>query len=50
MGRTKCGVDEMIRVAICDDHVMVREELASVIEHEEYVHIVGISDSLESTN
>ena len=46
----ECGVDEMIRVAICDDHVMVREALASVIEHEDDVHIVGISDSLESTN
>lgn len=40
----------MIRVAICDDHVMVREALASVIESEEDVHIVGITDSLESTN
>ncbi len=44
------GVVRMIRVAICDDHVMVREALASVIEHEEDVRIVGISDSLESTN
>lgn len=40
----------MIRVAICDDHVMVREALASVIETEEDVHIVGITDSMESTN
>ena len=40
----------MIRVAICDDHVMVREALASVIETEEDVHVVGITDSLESTN
>lgn len=40
----------MIRVAICDDHVMVREALASVIETEDDVHIVGISDSLDSTN
>lgn len=40
----------MIRVAICDDHVMVREALASVIESEQDVHIVGITDSLESTN
>ena len=40
----------MIRVAICDDHVMVREALASVIETEDDVHIIGISDSLESTN
>jgi DNA-binding NarL/FixJ family response regulator len=40
----------MIRVAICDDHVMVREALASVIEHEDGVQIVGISDSLQSTN
>lgn len=43
-------VVRMIRVAICDDHVMVREALASVIEHEEGVHIVGIADSLASTN
>ena len=40
----------MIRVAICDDHVMVREALASVIETEDDVHIVGVTDSLESTN
>lgn len=40
----------MIRVAICDDHVMVREALASVIETEDDVHVVGITDSLESTN
>ncbi len=40
----------MIRVAICDDHVMVREALASVIETEEDVHIIGITDSMESTN
>jgi len=40
----------MIRVAICDDHVMVREALASVIETENDVHVVGITDSLESTN
>lgn len=44
------GVVRMIRVAICDDHVMVREALASVIESEQDVHIVGITDSLESTN
>lgn len=44
------GVVRMIRVAICDDHVMVREALASVIEHEDGVHIVGIADSLVSTN
>jgi DNA-binding NarL/FixJ family response regulator len=48
--RTLHGVVRMIRVAICDDHVMVREALASVIEHEDGVHIVGIADSLASTN
>jgi two-component system response regulator DevR len=47
---TLYGVVRMIRVAICDDHVMVREALASVIEHEDGVQIVGISDSLQSTN
>lgn len=49
MVNSNCGVDEMIRVAICDDHVMVREALASVIEHEDDVHVVGIADSLQST-
>lgn len=44
------GVALMIRVAICDDHVMVREALASVIEHEEGIHVVGVADSLASTN
>ena len=44
------GVVRVIRVAICDDQVMVREALASVIEHEDGVHIVGIADSLASTN
>ena len=50
MVHTLYGVVRMIRVAICDDHVMVREALASVIEHEDCVQIVGISDSLQSTN
>ncbi len=40
----------MIKVAICDDHVMVREALAQVIEYEDDVKVVGIADSLESTN
>ena len=50
MVHSKHGVVKMIRVAICDDHVMVREALASVIETEDDVHIVGVTDSLESTN
>lgn len=50
MVHTVHGVVRMIRVAICDDHVMVREALASVIEHEDGVHIVGIADSLASSN
>lgn len=49
MVHPKHGVVKMIRVAICDDHVMVREALASVIETEDDVHVVGITDSLEST-
>ena len=44
-----CGVVRMIRVAICDDHVMVREALADVIDHGDDVEVVGISDSLVST-
>jgi DNA-binding NarL/FixJ family response regulator len=39
----------MTSVAICDDHVMVREALASVFNHEEGLHVVGISDSMSST-
>ena len=38
----------MIDVAICDDHVMVREALASVISHDEGLEVVGITDSIES--
>jgi NarL family two-component system response regulator LiaR len=39
----------MTSVAICDDHVMVREALASVFNQEEGLHVVGISDSISST-
>jgi DNA-binding NarL/FixJ family response regulator len=38
----------MTSVAICDDHVMVREALASVF-NQEGLHVVGISDSIGST-
>jgi DNA-binding NarL/FixJ family response regulator len=39
----------MIRVAICDDHRMVREALASVLAAEQEILIVGVSDTMEST-
>ena len=39
----------MTSVAICDDHVMVREALASVFNQKEGLHVVGISDSISST-
>lgn len=39
----------MTSVAICDDHVMVREALASVFDQEEGLDVVGISDSMNST-
>jgi DNA-binding NarL/FixJ family response regulator len=39
----------MTSVAICEDHVMVREALASVFNQEEGLHVVGISDSMSST-
>ncbi|MEY3265916.1 MAG: hypothetical protein RJA15_362, partial [Actinomycetota bacterium] len=39
----------MIRVAVCDDHEMVREALASVLAHEEGITVVGVSESLETT-
>jgi len=37
----------MTSVAICDDHVMVREALASVFNQEEGLHVVGISHSIQ---
>lgn len=49
MGRAASGVVCMIRVAICDDHEMVREALAGVIAREEGIEVVGATDSLEST-
>ena len=39
----------MTGVAICDDHVMVREALASVMNREDGLDVVGISHSLAST-
>ena len=39
----------MTRVAICDDHVMVREALASVFSLEEGIEVVGITSSLATT-
>lgn len=39
----------MIRVAICDDHEMVRDALAGVISLEEGIEVVGVTDSLQST-
>ncbi len=39
----------MTSVAICDDHVMVREALASVFDHEDGLNVVGITDSLATT-
>lgn len=40
----------MTNVAICDDHVMVREALASVMNREEGIDVVGTSHSLASTH
>lgn len=39
----------MIRVAICDDHEMVREALAGVIAREEGIEVVGATDTMDST-
>lgn len=39
----------MIRVAICDDHEMVREALAGVMAHEEGIDVVGASHSMATT-
>lgn len=43
------GVVIMIRVAICDDHEMVREALAGVIAREEGIEVVGATDTMETT-
>lgn len=39
----------MTSVAICDDHVMVREALASVFDLVEDLNVVGITHSIAST-
>lgn len=39
----------MIRVAICDDHEMVREALAGVIAREEGIEVVGATDTMVAT-
>lgn len=39
----------MVDIAICDDHVMVRDALASVIAHEDGLKVVGVTDSIAST-
>ena len=39
----------MTNVAICDDHEMVREALASVIGRDEGLEVVGVSDSLATS-
>jgi DNA-binding NarL/FixJ family response regulator len=39
----------MIRVAICDDHEMVREALANVVELAEDMEVVGVSCSWDTT-
>ena len=49
MDSAASGVGIMIRVAICDDHEMVREALAGVIAHEEGIEVVGASDTMATT-
>lgn len=39
----------MTKIAICDDHVMVREALASIFDLEEGIDVVGITSSIAST-
>lgn len=38
----------MIRLAICDDHDLVREALAAVLESFDDISVVGAADSLQS--
>lgn len=49
MDSATSGVGIMIRVAICDDHEMVREALAGVIAHEEGIEVVGATDTMATT-
>lgn len=39
----------MIRVAVCDDHAMVREALANVIGTDPNIEVVGTTDSAAAT-
>ncbi|MGA0863106.1 MAG: response regulator [Ilumatobacteraceae bacterium] len=39
----------MIRVAVCDDHAMVREALANVMGNDPNIEAVGTTDSVAST-
>lgn len=39
----------MIRVAVCDDHAMVREALANVIGTDPGIEVVGTTDSVAAT-
>ena len=39
----------MIRVAVCDDHAMVREALANVIGTDPSIEVVGTTDSAAAT-
>lgn len=39
----------MIRVAVCDDHAMVREALANVISVDPNIEVVGTTDSATAT-
>ena len=39
----------MIRVAICDDHEMVREALAGVIALEQGIEVVGATSTMDTT-
>lgn len=39
----------MIRVAVCDDHAMVREALANVISVDPNIEVVGTTDSAAAT-
>jgi DNA-binding NarL/FixJ family response regulator len=42
-------MSKMTKIAICDDHVMVREALASIFDLEEGIEVVGITSSIAST-
>jgi DNA-binding NarL/FixJ family response regulator len=44
---TKVGKDARVKVMVVDDHVLVKEGVKSILEHEDWIEVVGSSESGE---